>query len=58
MCTPNVHELPGIHHLPEYSSGGFEIAAQVRLTAMNADGFGTALSHGSACDLEAILNKG
>jgi cytidylate kinase len=33
------------------------LAAQTILTAMNADGCGTTLSHGSACDLEALLSE-
>jgi cytidylate kinase len=33
------------------------LAAQIILTAMNADGCGTALSHGSDYELEAIFNE-
>ena len=48
---------PHLYNLMVNCNNNPQLAAQVILTAMKADEFGTALSHGSACDLEALFNE-
>ena len=48
---------PHLYHLMVNCNNQPQRAAQAILTAMGADGSSAALSHGSACDLEAILNE-